>query len=461
MRTAGESNLLTGTRFDARRRSAPVAPPCPKTKGSELRLMLAVALSALGILTWGWCVSRLPHRYHARITIPLDYLASEGRSLAEMSNEQIWETLLPNQTIVEMTRHCPVLSREVWPEHPQAAFRQRVSLTVQALEPGMGRLAVQAEGTTQQQARDLALAVGLRLAMSAGPGQEARRQTRILTAAEERFQHAEADWNAMQTELRKLEAEREFSRGDGPDDQIALVNTRLRQAQEQQEKIRQYLARPALNLPTAPSLSIQRRATPPTLTRAALEQCRAQRDDLAAVFSDRHPAVVNLDRKIARLEALAGELIVPVSAESSAPATPRAHLEARLARLDETIAELESRRREWSRRHDEGKRDFQNRLAATRQRANVASRERLFAMHQMTQASAALRALEQQGPAAERPPFEEPTLVFDGYHRPRWFLGGSMAWSSLVFFVGFLRVHRKTAWIPTRGRATATKSFRS
>lgn len=425
-------------------RTGPNAGTTCRARASELRLLLLIVTTTLGVLVCGWVVSHLPTSFSAQAKFKR-FFRPDIANVARTSEEIVAE-LITTPTIIALAEQNARITSELDPKDALTDLYSRLHADILTYDAGSDQVSIRVTGSSAAWSREIALRLVQAYVDSRKNSETYREHAANFAAAEARFQQAESEWNAAQASLRQLEAEQEFAQGDETSSRLQEIRTELDKVVALRDRYRRILSDPVLRMPVAPALVHPARAEPPTMVSAALDRYIQRREELAATYTAQHPAVISLDRKIAQLSAQGGsDDIQPVSgyAPASQVSVDRELLlrkisecEARLVGLAQEEAELAARVEGWQQSAEEHWQE-------QKQRAEIASRERLLAMHQMSKASDAIRNAERHQAVHYTLIQGDPAVRYEGWDRRKWYLAVLIPWLACMGLLMVLTIRRK------------------
>ena len=285
---------------------APLGRNVKQSLAGSLRPLLSLVVAIAGVLASGWIASSLPHRYRATAIIERSYdqqsVARVPRTATTLRPQIVTRTALR-----EALEHLS--SNQQTSEHapPFDDFLSGISVEIQPIAPLADRVRLRVDHADRQLARQLADQLASRYVVQQQNHQQIQALTQQLTQTKARLAAVQEQWQKHKKDLEL--SQQPHSQPTNTEYELALAQNRQEIA-EVTAAIDQLEASPvvppASPIPTTPPLVHALRREEQTLAESALRHCLEYRFRLATAYSDRHPAVLSLDRKIAALAREAG-----------------------------------------------------------------------------------------------------------------------------------------------------------
>lgn len=259
---------------------------------------LVVAASAVIVAT-GWMVSRFPPRYQATATVRcvlkdasaeqtvpgLDQLRSMilDRQVVEPAMQKL-EFKTDSKLLAQLNEHFTI--RSEW-ESSDACL---VQIGFEYRDPTKAQL--------------IASEVAHTFVNVMRQSDQSRQQAQVVAEKSTLLAEAENHWLQEFNQLKQLHSHPKFAMLQGLDDQLQQVEAKLAEKLKERDAVAQQVKD---DLPTAPPLKRMDNQSSRTLAQMSLQDCIKQRAELVSIYTDKLPAVANLDRKIRQLAMQAGE----------------------------------------------------------------------------------------------------------------------------------------------------------
>lgn len=418
-----------------------------RAKPSELRLLLLIVTTTLGVLVCGWVVSRLPSTVSAEASFKR-FFRKDMAGVARTSDE-IKAELLALPAVIAFAEQNARVTGELDSQNAVSDLRDRITVTLQPFDAGSDAVTFRVSGSSPAWCREIAQRM-THLYVENGKSSETYREHAAQFArAEAKFQQAEAEWHSAQSSLHDLEAELEFAQGDETAHSLQEIRLKLEKLTAQRDRFRKVLHSPVLQMPMAPPLVHPARGESPTIAAAALGRYLQRREELAATYTAQHPAVISLDRKIAELSRQCqGDEIQTVAAYTSAPpsqtSVDRALIDRKIAECERKMAELAASEAELAARVEGWQQGAEQRAQLERQRAEKASRNRLLAMHEMAKASDAIRHAERHQTVHFSLTEGDANVRYEGWDRRKWYLAVLAPWLTAMGLLTSFTIRRNS-----------------
>lgn len=432
--------------------------PLAELVGPRRRLRLRhlsqwAAITAAGLIGCGWTASRISARFAAQAGFERVYAPADLQSLATTSDWLADQIIRPDN-VHRALLAAPAAQAEYAGPNLSATLAGVVHVTRQELAPTSDRVVLEVVSRRPETAVQLAQAlvatyVAAEQQLQPGPAWGGR-----LAKARAQRDNASAAVAGEKAVLERLQQEAV----PGNPEASAATLEELQQARAtvtaEVGRLRQVLAAPLPDLPVAPALALTDHAPNESLAQMALRRCIKERDELTATFTNQHPAVQNLNRKIRELSAYCqiqdvGAWVVEKDAAERDPELARREQATRqLAAATAELKALDAKEQALKEQQAAGE---------ALQESLRAQQERLTAAEQLEkQQRVELARLEEMVERARgRPQVKfvpcskavEPVHPV-GLRRRQWFVVSAACWSLLSVLLAYRSAQRKVPETP-------------
>lgn len=268
-----------------------------------LRVLLGSCVMSVGLAAWGALVSTIPGQFSTAVaferTIP-----SAPDSESPPPKETIWDDLLNSSALGEVLRTTPVPEGEQLGDKAELALRARTAIALEVPENGRQRIIVRVSCSKAETSERLGRAIVDRfLAGKTPPSSKSFGKSELASAEAACLSRAKAlaDGQARLESLRSTEAN---SSAQSARDELAQIRNEIASAAALKSEVELAVHEAPANAPIANSSSES--TDDNTLAHQALREVYRQRAELVATFTDKHPAIRSLDRKVRELSETAG-----------------------------------------------------------------------------------------------------------------------------------------------------------
>lgn len=269
---------------------------------SGLKVLMSSGIASIGLALWGAIVATLPGQFSSAVAFersapatasdsPVDYKAMETE-------------ILDTTAMKDVIRTTPAVECEPWGDKPELALQSRTAISFEAPNNGRQRIVVRVRCSNLEASERLGRAIVDRFLVGKPQPTKQPKRDRNLAQAEALCltkAKALADARARLETLRQIEAKSTKSTAR---EELAQVQSDLQRASTATSEIERvaHETRADEQVETSGSETI----VDDTLVHRALRDVYRQRAEVIATFTDKHPAVRSLDRKIQELAAAAG-----------------------------------------------------------------------------------------------------------------------------------------------------------